>query len=324
MRRNKGGGKRRNNSSPTRDRPLVSSPPPSSTLSPSAASVVDRELVTEENHLALFGNLQISSPDNNPRSFPYGVKQQCWEKAEKIKGRDPERWRRDFLGNTVFRKLVGCPGCLCHDYDHIIPYSKGLLGKPPTSSKRSNRASTDQGLPGEPSARSKMLLQSHMRLRQGQTSLGGYGWTGLVVGGKSTLDNCQVLQFRGRWNAELFASVSYRTPNSAAFEGHFVGRFCIGKLVRIVVETGKSINFRKAVDGMMRQQLIDQRGIGPRYPEQNLFKKVHTAGSQVVTWISLNCQPMAMSDEDQTLEDVIFSDALNGRGQQMGSGITGA
>ncbi|PSS07922.1 Ubinuclein-2 like [Actinidia chinensis var. chinensis] len=124
MRRNKGG-KRRNNSSPTRDRPLVSSPPPSSTLSPSAASVVDRELVTEENHLALFGNLQISSPDNNPRSFPYGVKQQCWEKAEKIKGRDPERWRRDFLGNTVFRKLVGCPGCLCHDYDHIIPYSKG-------------------------------------------------------------------------------------------------------------------------------------------------------------------------------------------------------
>jgi hypothetical protein len=52
------------------------------------------------------------------------VKQQCWEKAEKIPGRDPERWRRDALGNIVFRKLVGCPGCLCHDYDHILPYSK--------------------------------------------------------------------------------------------------------------------------------------------------------------------------------------------------------
>lgn len=25
----------------------------------------------------------------------------------------------------MFRKLVGCPGCLCHDYDHIVPYSKG-------------------------------------------------------------------------------------------------------------------------------------------------------------------------------------------------------
>ncbi|KAE9601945.1 hypothetical protein Lal_00040865 [Lupinus albus] len=62
---------------------------------------------------------------NNPRSFPYSVKQQCWEKADKVKGRDPERWRRDAIGNIVFRKLVGCPGCLCHDYDHILPYSKG-------------------------------------------------------------------------------------------------------------------------------------------------------------------------------------------------------
>ncbi|KAK7265806.1 hypothetical protein RJT34_33429 [Clitoria ternatea] len=61
----------------------------------------------------------------NPRSFPHSVKQQCWEKAPKVKGRDPDRWRRDALGNIVFRKLVGCPGCLCHDYDHILPYSKG-------------------------------------------------------------------------------------------------------------------------------------------------------------------------------------------------------
>ncbi|CAN6296365.1 unnamed protein product [Urochloa humidicola] len=63
-------------------------------------------------------------PASEPRSFPYAVKQQCWEKAEKVPGRDPERWRRDALGNIVFRKLVGCPGCLCHDYDHIVPYSK--------------------------------------------------------------------------------------------------------------------------------------------------------------------------------------------------------
>ncbi|KAJ3673796.1 hypothetical protein LUZ60_005788 [Juncus effusus] len=67
----------------------------------------------------------FTSDETNPRSFPYGVKQQCWEKAEKIAGRDPDRWRRDALGNIVFRKLVGCAGCLCHDYDHILPYSKG-------------------------------------------------------------------------------------------------------------------------------------------------------------------------------------------------------
>jgi hypothetical protein len=62
------------------------------------------------------------------------VKQQCWEKAEKIPGRDPERWRRDALGNIVFRKLVGCPGCLCHDYDHILPYSKVRVSTPKTDS----------------------------------------------------------------------------------------------------------------------------------------------------------------------------------------------
>ncbi|CAL5374632.1 unnamed protein product [Camellia sinensis] len=61
--------------------------------------------------LALLENLQISSPpDSNPRSFPYSVKQQCWQKVEKVKGRDPDRWSQDALGNTVFRKLVGCSG----------------------------------------------------------------------------------------------------------------------------------------------------------------------------------------------------------------------
>ncbi|KAM7471417.1 hypothetical protein LguiA_009600 [Lonicera macranthoides] len=96
--------------------------------SPPSASLLDSEFITQD--LDLFASLQISpeetsSPNPNPRSFPYSVKQQCWEKAEKVKGRDPDRWRRDHLGNTLFRKLVGCPGCLCHDYDHIVPYSKG-------------------------------------------------------------------------------------------------------------------------------------------------------------------------------------------------------
>ncbi|KAL1531731.1 hypothetical protein AAHA92_31838 [Salvia divinorum] len=90
---------------------------------PSAAAIADGDLLLEE--LSQFEALRISPESPNPRSFPHSVKQQCWEKAEKIKGRDPDRWRRDSLGNTVFRKLAGCPGCLCHDYDHIVPYSKG-------------------------------------------------------------------------------------------------------------------------------------------------------------------------------------------------------
>ncbi|XP_028113730.1 uncharacterized protein LOC114311757 isoform X2 [Camellia sinensis] len=132
MRPNKGGGggrRRRSYPSPSRDPPFNSSgfePGPSgSRLSPSRASVLDRGLVTEED-FTVFDNLQI---DPNPRSFPYSVKQQCWDKADKVKGRDPDRWRRDNLGNILFRKLVGCPGCLCHDYDHIVPYSKATVNR---------------------------------------------------------------------------------------------------------------------------------------------------------------------------------------------------
>eukprot|EP00250_Pteridium_aquilinum_P014611 c22093_g1_i2 orf=662-973(-) len=65
-----------------------------------------------------------SLPPSGPRSFPLEVKELCWQRAEIVKGRDPSRWRRDPVGNLVFRKLVGCSGCLCYDYDHIVPYSK--------------------------------------------------------------------------------------------------------------------------------------------------------------------------------------------------------
>ncbi|XP_052179949.1 uncharacterized protein LOC127793193 isoform X2 [Diospyros lotus] len=195
-------GKRRSYSSPTRDSAIGSPSPGSSPfpLSPArGASVFGRDVVvTEEDTLGFFENLQISPPDPNPnpRSFPFSVKQQCWEKAEKIKGRDPDRWRRDPLGNTVFRKLVGCSGCLCHDYDHIVPYSKA---------------------------------------------------------------------------------------------------------VKVYLRTAK----------FYRQQLIDRRAIGQTYPEQILYRKVHTAGFQAVTWIFLNCQPMVMSDEHRTPEDVTFSDLVS-------------
>ncbi|TQD79189.1 hypothetical protein C1H46_035230 [Malus baccata] len=119
-------------SSPLRDRTAApsarferrSSSPPK----PRASALLNRDLVVTDVTATTRFEEELatsSSFNNNPRSFPYSVKQQCWDKAEKIKGRDPDRWRRDTLGNTIFRKLVGCPGCLCHDYDHIVPYSKG-------------------------------------------------------------------------------------------------------------------------------------------------------------------------------------------------------
>ncbi|CAF2085425.1 uncharacterized protein LOC103873238 [Brassica rapa] len=105
--------------SPPKTRPSGSPSRTSGGKVATSATLLDRE------ETGLFPGSGYDDPNPEPRSFPYSVKQQCWEKAEKIKGRDPERWRRDPLGNIVFRKLVGCPGCLCHDYDHIVPYSKG-------------------------------------------------------------------------------------------------------------------------------------------------------------------------------------------------------
>ncbi|KAL0713747.1 hypothetical protein Bca4012_020725 [Brassica carinata] len=115
-RRNRGGALSSSSSSPPKTRPSGES---RSGKVAASATLLDRE------NTGLFPGSGYDDPNPEPRSFPYSVKQQCWEKAEKIKGRDPERWRRDLLGNIVFRKLVGCPGCLCHDYDHIVPYSKG-------------------------------------------------------------------------------------------------------------------------------------------------------------------------------------------------------
>ncbi|KAL6009118.1 hypothetical protein ACLOJK_022345 [Asimina triloba] len=164
MRPGKEGGSRRrrsSSSSPTRSSP--SSVGPSSRIPSPAASLLDREFATQEALAAAAAEEEGTSwdfspgypsrngyGDSNPRSFPHSVKQQCWEKAEKIKGRDPDRWRRDALGNVLFRKLVGCPGCLCHDYDHIIPYSK---------------------------------VSSRL-----------FSFISCCQGGKSTLENCQVLQ----------------------------------------------------------------------------------------------------------------------------------
>lgn len=42
-----------------------------------------------------------------------------------VPGRDPSRWRMDPFGNPVMYSLRGCPGRFCHEYDHILPYSKG-------------------------------------------------------------------------------------------------------------------------------------------------------------------------------------------------------
>lgn len=59
------------------------------------------------------------------RLFTPKQKELCWNKAKKIPERDPDRWRYDASGNAVVKALRGCQGPLCHEYDHIVPFSKG-------------------------------------------------------------------------------------------------------------------------------------------------------------------------------------------------------
>ncbi|KAF3437663.1 hypothetical protein FNV43_RR20419 [Rhamnella rubrinervis] len=72
-----------------RDRTRVASGfEPRSPGSRSSVSVLDREELLAEDIAALEG-VSISSDSSNsnlnPRRFPYSVKQQCWDKAQKIK-----------------------------------------------------------------------------------------------------------------------------------------------------------------------------------------------------------------------------------------------
>ncbi|KAL3513127.1 hypothetical protein ACH5RR_025844 [Cinchona calisaya] len=63
--------------------------------------------------------------DGRPRQFDAKAKTLCWARADTVPGRHPERWRKDAAGNIVCKRFFNCSGCLCFEYDHIIPFSKG-------------------------------------------------------------------------------------------------------------------------------------------------------------------------------------------------------
>ncbi|XP_022135260.1 uncharacterized protein LOC111007267 [Momordica charantia] len=63
--------------------------------------------------------------DERPRFFDTKAKAICWAKADIVPGRHPDRWRKDAAGNVVCKRFCNCQGCLCFEYDHIVPFSKG-------------------------------------------------------------------------------------------------------------------------------------------------------------------------------------------------------
>lgn len=98
----------------------MSSPP----LSPSPSS---QQRSRDGNNYGSKRNSGGGDEDQRPRFFDKMVKNMCWAKAETVAGRHPERWRKDAAGNIVCKRFANCHGCLCFEYDHILPFSKGAF-----------------------------------------------------------------------------------------------------------------------------------------------------------------------------------------------------
>ncbi|XP_024977227.1 uncharacterized protein LOC112514837 [Cynara cardunculus var. scolymus] len=71
------------------------------------------------------GEHSDNGKEKRPRFFDNMTKKLCWARAEVVPGRHPDRWRKDAAGNVVCKRFCNCQGCLCFEYDHIVPYSKG-------------------------------------------------------------------------------------------------------------------------------------------------------------------------------------------------------
>ena len=49
----------------------------------------------------------------------------AWDRAATIRGKSPETWRRDELGNPMRHGSYGTEGEFGWEIDHIVPLSKG-------------------------------------------------------------------------------------------------------------------------------------------------------------------------------------------------------
>lgn len=76
-------------------------------------------------HRSRGGSNSSSTGEDRPRFFDPKAKSKCWANADIVPGRHPERWRKDAAGNIVCKRFCNCQGCLCFEYDHIVPFSKG-------------------------------------------------------------------------------------------------------------------------------------------------------------------------------------------------------
>ncbi len=53
------------------------------------------------------------------------LKNKVWNKAKKIRGKDPAKYRKDPYGNTIYKASHGKSSSMGWDVDHIKPKSRG-------------------------------------------------------------------------------------------------------------------------------------------------------------------------------------------------------
>jgi 5-methylcytosine-specific restriction endonuclease McrA len=57
-------------------------------------------------------------------------KQAAWEKAKKMLLRNPNLWKRDSLGNPIYKPAYGTEGKYGWEVDHIRPKARGGSDSP--------------------------------------------------------------------------------------------------------------------------------------------------------------------------------------------------
>ncbi|KAL8118177.1 hypothetical protein AgCh_015901 [Apium graveolens] len=152
------------------------------------------------------GNPAGGSKEDRPRFFGTTAKSKCWANAQVVLGRHPERWRKDAAGNIVCKRFCNCQGCLCFEYDHIIPYSKvaptPILKTSVVPTAYYERLKDNNGLSlyelvDEPKAFTNDEAQenAHQPLHS-LPLLQNFPPLSALVGGESVAENCQILQTR--------------------------------------------------------------------------------------------------------------------------------
>ena len=56
--------------------------------------------------------------------------EEAWDKAKRIRGKNPDVWRKDSLANTIRKGSYGTHGKYGWELDHKNPKSKGGSDKP--------------------------------------------------------------------------------------------------------------------------------------------------------------------------------------------------